>query len=349
MIYGIQDNLHALLKPRRLGLAIALDEAQAAVNSILPGRFISPPALAAYWNPRNPPSVLFDDNNEIQLHHRRGFLAPLTATLSRMRATLVILGTALSLHDADHLYNAIGKETNFIRITEFPQFDEEDIQQILSSLIDLSECEIPPFKRRRLSGRARFSLGIINYLVATGSTQDFKQNILENGVEKTIEDVKRDLRNGIRSILANDLTGEASRLLCWMVLANHRQDVKISFPSIQQSDFVDKALCRPQEHPDGIHLIMDEPLVVEAVEEELKSSGKDPAFTEYLDQLNRIISSLGATSATKGAALEMLVRRSLQRFNGVPLKDLPFLRGLDLPHWCNHLRLQIDEINTANG
>ena len=76
---------------------------------------------------------------------------------------------------------------------------------------------------------------------------------------------------------------------------------------------------------------MDEPLVFEAVEEELKSSGKGPTFTEYMDQLTRLIENLGASSATKGEALEMLVRRSLQRFNGVRLVDLPFHEGIFLP------------------
>ncbi|KAG9065461.1 hypothetical protein KI688_002788 [Linnemannia hyalina] len=45
----------------------------------------------------------------------------------------------------------------------------------------------------------------------------------------------------------------------------------------------------------------------------------------------------------------MLVRRSLQRFNGVPVVDLPFLSGLLLPAWCSKFQFQIDEINTASG
>jgi hypothetical protein len=31
------------------------------------------------------------------------------------------------------------------------------------------------------------------------------------------------------------------------------------------------------------------------------------------------------------------------------LVDLPFLKGIKLPAWCDNLTLQIDEINTANG
>ncbi|KAG0271650.1 hypothetical protein BGZ95_000502 [Linnemannia exigua] len=349
MLDDVQTKLHSQLEPKRRGLVIALDEAQAAATSILAGKFISPSALSLYWTPHKPKSVLFDSKNEIQRHLRRGFLTPLSATLSLMKATLVILGTALSLQDADHVYTAVGKDTNFIKIMNFPRLNEDDIRKMLSNLVNMSECEIPHAKRRKLSGRPRFSLGIIKHLGATSSTLDSKQAILTRAVDKRIEDVKLDLRVGVRTILESDITGEASRLLCRMVLANHRQEPKISFSSKEQSDFVDKALCRLQPHPDGIHLIMDEPLVVEAVEEELKFSGKDPTFIEYMDQLNRLIENLGASSATKGEALEMLVRRSLQRFNGVPVADLPFLRGLSLPAWCGRFVLQINEINTASG
>ncbi|KAG0041795.1 hypothetical protein BGZ90_009653, partial [Linnemannia elongata] len=195
MLDNVQTKLHAHLVPRRCGLAIALDEAQVAATNILAGKFISPSALAAYWNARNPPSVLFD-KNEIHRHLRRGFLTPLSATLSRIQATMVILGTALSLQDADHVYTAVGKETNFIRITDFPLFDEHEVNKILSDLVDLSGCEIPPSKRRKLSGRPRFSLGIVNLLFATGSIQDSKPNILEGTVAKRIEGVKHGLRDG---------------------------------------------------------------------------------------------------------------------------------------------------------
>ncbi|KAG9067627.1 hypothetical protein KI688_012412 [Linnemannia hyalina] len=275
-------------------------------------------------------------DSQIQSKFRRGFLTPLSATLSNMRATLVIIGTALSLQDADHVYSAIAKPTNFSRITEFPRFDEKDVIKIHSKLVDMSDCEIPPAKRHKLTGRARFSIDVVERLATRCSSQDSKQAILDDAVDKSIEHTINGLRIGVRTILESDKTNEAARLLSRMVLAYHLQDAKISFSSQLQSDFVAKALCRLQQHPDGVHLIMDEPLVVEAVEEAveegLKSSGKDPTFIEYMDQLNRLIENLGAKSATKGEALEMLVRRSLQRFNGIPV-----------------FQFQIDEINTASG
>ncbi|KAF9408942.1 hypothetical protein BGZ94_002143 [Podila epigama] len=349
MLDKVQTKLHSLLDPKGLGLVIALDEAQSAANSILAGKLIAPSALAAYWNTRNSPSALFDDKNEIHRRHRRGFLTPLSATLSNLQATLVILGTALSLQDADHVYSAVGKRTNFTRITDFPRFDENDVNRMLSDLVDLSDCDIPSAKRRKLSGRARFSLGIINHLVATGPTHESKQATLDSAITHTIEHVKSGLRRAVCTILEGDKTGEAARLLCRMVLAYHLQDSKISFSSTLQSDFVDKALCKLRAHPDGVHLIMDEPMVVEAVEEELKASGKDPSFSEYMDQIYQIVANFGVASSSKGDALEPLVRRSLQRFNGFRLVDLPFLRGIKLPKWCDHFELQIDDINTANG
>ncbi|KAF9081937.1 hypothetical protein BGX29_004175, partial [Mortierella sp. GBA35] len=303
MLREVQTKLHTLLVPRRLGLVIALDEAQAAVTGILSGKIISPSALVQNQD------ILLDHKNQIKSQFRRGFLTPLSATLSNIQATLVILGTTLSLQDADHVYSA----------------------------------------RRKLSGRARFSIGIVNRLVTTGLTQDSKQATLDNAINYTIEHVMSGLRSGIRTILDSDKTGASARLLCQMVLAYRLYEGKISFSSDQESDFVDTALCRLQKQPDGIHLIMDEPMVVEAVQEELKASGKDPAFTEYLDQIYQIVTNFGVASSSKGNALEPLIRRSLQRFNGVRLVDLPFLQGIALPKWCDDFQLQIDDVKTANG
>ncbi|KAG0371436.1 hypothetical protein BGX24_001675 [Mortierella sp. AD032] len=321
-----QTKLHIHLKNRRLGLVIAVDEAQITENGILAGKLISPSALTG--NSKNRDAIL-DGKNQVLPEYRRGFLTPLSAALSGMQATVVILGTALSLQNADHVYSALDKTVNFTRITDFPQFDSNEVNEMISDLVDLSGCEIPPAKRRKLSGRARFSLGIINRLIVT-ETQFSKQAALNCAIDRTIEHVKRGLRDGVRAILASDSTGEAARLLSRMVLAYHLQDAKISFSSQQQSDFVDKALCKLRQHPDGVHLIMDEPIVVDAVEEELRASGKDPAFTEYLDELYQIVTNFGVASTSKGDALEPLVRRSLQRFNGFHL-------------------LQINGVNTANG
>ncbi|KAG9067634.1 hypothetical protein KI688_012419 [Linnemannia hyalina] len=266
-----------------------------------------------------------------------------------MQSTLVILGTALSLQDADHVCSAIAKPINFTRITEFPLFNETDVDKLLSDLVDMSGCEIPPAKRYKLTGRARFSVDVVKRLASRCSSKASKQAILASAVDLSIEQTLTQLRAGVCEILESDNTGEAARLLCRMVLAYRLSGAKISFSSQQQSDFVDKALCRLTPHPDGIHLIMDEPMVLEAVQEELKASCKDPSFVEYLDQLYQVVTNFGVASTSKENALEPLVRRSLQRFNGYRLVDLPFLRGVALPTWCITLRLQIDSIDTAKG
>ncbi|KAI9597360.1 hypothetical protein BDF19DRAFT_434822 [Syncephalis fuscata] len=191
-----------------------------------------------------------------------------------------------------------------------------------------------------LTGRSRFSVDVINHLAASCAFKGSKQAILDHAIDKSIKHTINGLRAKIRAILANDQAGGIARLLSRMVLAYHLHD---------QSDFVDKALCKLRPHSDGIHLIMDEPIVVEAVQEELKALGKDPVFSEYMDQFNRIIANFGIASTSKGDALEPLVRRSLQRFNGYRLVDLPFLQGVTLPTWCSNFQLQIDEIKTANG
>ncbi|KAF9536613.1 hypothetical protein EC957_010310 [Mortierella hygrophila] len=343
MLGKVQTKLQSLLVPKRLGLVIALDEAQVAVTQILSGKLLSPSALG------KSNSVLFDSHSQIRPNFRRGFLTPLSGTLSRMQATLVILGTALSLQDADHVCSTIVKPINFTRITEFPLFDETDVDKLLSDLVEMSDCAIPPAKRRKLTGRARFSVDVVKRLSTRYSSKASKQAILVSAVDLSIEHTITQLRVQVSDILEGDNTGEAARRLCRMVLAYRLSGAKIAFSIQQQSDFVDKALCRLTPHPDGIHLIMDEPMVLEAVQEELKASCKDPSFIEYLDQLYQVVTNFGVASTSKGNALEPLVRRSLQRFNGHRLTDLPFLQGVALPTWCIALRLQIDSINTANG
>ncbi|KAF9579103.1 hypothetical protein BGW38_004786 [Lunasporangiospora selenospora] len=336
MLDQVQSGIRRHLLPRQLGVVIALDEAQVAANNILPEKLISPSALAKNR------TAIFDDKCQIQLEYRRGFLTTLSATLSNMQATLVILGTALSLQDADHVYSAVAKQTNDSRITDFPSFSKDEVSRMLSDLVDMDDCVIPEAKRRKLSGRAR------NRLTMPSSPENNKQAVLDNAIDKSIEHTLDGLRRGVRSILAIDKSGSMARLLSRMVLAYHLHGGKISFAGKDQADFVDKSLCKLRPHPDGIHMFMDEPMVIEAVEIELKASGKEPAFLEYLDQIFQIVTNFGLATTSKGDTFEPLVRRCLQRFNGYALVDLPFLQGVTLPAWCHNLTLQIDSVNTAN-
>ncbi|KAG0058780.1 hypothetical protein BGZ89_000987 [Linnemannia elongata] len=87
---------------------------------------------------------------------------------------------------------------------------------------------------------------------------------------------------------------------------------------------------------------MDEPMVVEAVEEDLNATGEDPTFLDYLDQIFQIVTNFGIASTLKRDAFEPLVPR-------YRLVDIPFLQGVTLPTCYDKLDLQIDETNTANG
>ena len=343
MLNFTQDKLAVHLNRQRQGLVVALDEAQIAGGHILPGEFISPTAITKT-------DEIFNGKDELKERYGRGFLTPLCATLGDVRATLVVLGTSLSLQDADHVYSAVGKRTDFHRIMQFPSFDDQDVEDVLSELVDISDCTLPHVKRRKVTGRARFSVSVVRELFELHHTDPHtKQTKLDKAFDSAINLAKTELRDKVRDLLDNDRTGDVAHLLGRMVLAFKLQGGKIWFSSDGQADFMDKALCSLRMHTDGVHWLMDEPLVVEVVEEELNRSNVDPAFSEHLRQLNGIIENLGVKSSAKGNALEPLVRQSLRRFNNFYLADLPFLKNIELPTWCNGLKLQIDDINTAGG
>ncbi|KAF7730065.1 hypothetical protein EC973_003010 [Apophysomyces ossiformis] len=308
-------------------LAIALDEAQISEQNILRGKFIAPNALV-----RRDTKDLFDSNNRVKEDFQRGFFTPLSAQLSHISATLIILGTSLSLLNTDQVYYAAAKGTNLRPILRFPCFNEQSQQDVLSEIIDISYCTLPPAKRRKLTGRARFTMGVVTELLQCPDIKsNSEQQTLDKAFDSAIETAKDGIRHSIQRLIKNDKTGEIRRLLGRM------------------ADFVDKALCSLRSEYYDFYYVMDEPLVVEVAEEELKMSNVDPVFVEYLDQFNRLIENLGVNATAKGDMLEPLVRRALQRFNGFDLADLPFLRRIRLPTWCNGLKLQIDEINTAHG
>ncbi|KAK3805922.1 MAG: hypothetical protein J3Q66DRAFT_360046 [Benniella sp.] len=343
MLNFTQDKLAVHLNRQRQGLVVALDEAQIAESHILPREFISS-------NATNKTDELLDSKGELKEEYCRGFLTPLCAALGDVRATLVVLGTALSLQNVDHVYSAVSKRTNIHRIMQFPSFDDQEVENVLSNLIDTSSCTLPHAKRRKLTGRARFSVSVIRELFELRHIEPLcKQAKLDQALESAINQAKGELRDKVRSLLHNDRDGNTAHLFSRMVLAYKLQGGKIWFTSNSQADFVDKALCRLRMDNDCVHWLMDEPLVVEVVEEELRRSNVDPFFLEYLSQLDGIIANLGVKSSTKGNALEPLVRQSLRRFCNFRLKDLPFLKDITLPAWCNRFKLQIDEINTAHG
>lgn len=100
---------------------------------------------------------------------------------------------------------------------------------MLSDLVDMEDCVIPEAKRRKLAGRPRFVVDVINRLIKPSSAGDSKQVVFENAIDRSLEHTMDGLRRGVRTILANDQAGGMARLLSRMVLAYHLHGGKISF------------------------------------------------------------------------------------------------------------------------
>ncbi|CAI2176664.1 15449_t:CDS:2 [Funneliformis geosporum] len=284
MLSYVQRYLTKHIYDQRQGLVIALDKAHIAAKYILAEKLISPSILSE--NLKNQIEVLsstLNHMNNLQEKYQRSFFTPLCATLSDMHATLVVLGTSLSLSDADQVSSAVDKKTNFQKIINFPKLNEQDVDNLLKYAIDLSECVIPPNKRRKLTGWPHFSSSVIGKL--NDSDMHTKQDLFISAVDLAIDQVKNDLKKIVQNLLADKALNTA-RLLGHMVLAYKLYNGKISFAHISEADFVNNALCNLSKDSDDVHLIMDEPLVIEVVEEELKSINVDPEFLVYLDQFN---------------------------------------------------------------
>jgi len=347
MLNFVQIKLVTFIGKR--GLIIAIDEAHIAEEFILAGKLIAPTAAI---KSKIIDSEITDPQSRLNRNIRRGFLTPLCATLSNhIRATLVVLGTSLSLANADHVQTAIAKQEYFLRIVDFPLVTESLVEELLKRTLNLENCDIKSAKRQKLSGRARFATSVIVHLSDPANITSSKQEVLDRAMDRAIEQSKEGVRGKIRGILDSyKMNSSVIHLLCRMVLAYKLQHGRISFARDDEADFVKSALCSLHKDHDDYHWVMDEPLVVEVVEEELRRSGKiDPSTFVYLSQLDGLITLLGPDSPTRGLAFEPLVRRSLQRFNGYQLTALPFLKGVKLPAWCDKFKFQIDEINTARG
>jgi hypothetical protein len=137
-----------------------------------------------------------------------------------VRETLVVPGTPLTLQNADRVHSAVGKH-------EFPLFDNQDVENVLSSLINVSDCTIPDVKRRKLTGRARFSVSIVRELYELHHTDPVtKQTKLERPFDSAIDLAKTELRDKVQGLLANDKTGDVTHLLGRLVLAYKLQGGK---------------------------------------------------------------------------------------------------------------------------
>ena len=340
MLRHVEGHLQTFLTGR--GLVIALDEAHIAETDCLHDRLISPKAITNNED-------FLDRNGTIRLDLRRGFLTPLCAALSDMRVTLVVLGTRLTLMDASHVYSAIAKpNVRFAKITSFPSCDESHVEKLLGEIIDISDCEIQSEKKRRLSGRFRFVTSVAAHICNGERSDTSKQKRLDEAIDEAIGKAREDIRTSVQRLLSPNNAFAIKHLFSRMVIAYKLKGGKISFMQRAEFDFVNSGVCALREDSDGYHWVAEEPLVIEVLEEELRASGFDPEFFAYLDQFNAMLTNLGTNSAAKGEAFELLVYRSLQRFNGKVLADLPFVKDIkDLPEWCKTMTLNMRKFGTA--
>ncbi|KAF9197355.1 hypothetical protein BGZ49_002246 [Haplosporangium sp. Z 27] len=175
-----------------------------------------------------------------------------------MRATLIVLGTSLSLGNAEHVYTAIGKPENFIKNLNFPSDDGDAVEKTLKRTLNLDDCVIDDSKRQKLSGRARFGTRVIKELA---SLHDFgtgsKQQLIDNALDRTIRLVRNDLVTKIENKI--EKFKDSIPLLCRMVMAYKLHSGKISFPYDSEYGFVNN-LCALHRDNNGYHWVMDEPL-----------------------------------------------------------------------------------------
>ncbi|KAF9406501.1 hypothetical protein BGZ76_006319, partial [Entomortierella beljakovae] len=284
MLTAIQLKLRTLMAPQKRGLVIAVDEAQHAISSILPKRFISPMALAKKRQ------FLAQKGGLIE-HYLRGFFAPLLSVLGEIPATVVVLGTSLSLQVVDQVTSAISKgEDYFKSIVKFPRFDVDEMRQLLSSLLAISKRDLPQNEDLyMLTGRTCFTMAIIRQLIDESLLERMnKRQRLTRAFDSAQATSRRQISEKVEELLNGGKDKYIVKLLSRMVLSYKLQAGRTSFTNESDVDLVQSTLCGLSPVSDGLHYMMDEPLVVKAVEGVLKRLNIDPDFTEYSVQFERI-------------------------------------------------------------
>ncbi|RUS17733.1 hypothetical protein BC937DRAFT_89555 [Endogone sp. FLAS-F59071] len=261
-----------------------------------------------------------------------------------MKATLVVLGTAFSLTNVDHVYSAVSKSNyKHIMISNFPTCDEEDVSQLLGKLIDMSDCKIQPEKRQKLVGRCRFTTYVLFALAESGVSEPgmSKQEILNKAIDTAIEKAKTDIETEVSKLLNSNISGNDIHLLSRMVIAFKLTGGRMTFKKPTEADFVNCFVG-------SIYSFwIEEPLVIEVVEDELRKK-INLEFDVYLQHLNSIYTTLDTSSSSRGGIFERLVGETLKLFEGTPLLKLPFLKNIkNLPQWCKETTLWVKRVGTA--
>ncbi|KAF9432439.1 hypothetical protein BGZ76_010814 [Entomortierella beljakovae] len=289
MLTAVQSMLRTLIAPQKRGLVIAVDEAQLAITNILPRRSISPKTFVEKHK-------ISSNMGGLIANHLLGFFTPLLSTLGTIPATIVVLGTSLSLQDVERVMPAIGKEDEgFMNIVNFPRFDIHDMRQLLSTLLVISDSDLPPDKDlRMLTGRTRFTMSIVGRLLDEGHSKGGnKKQRLRRSFDSALGKSRNQVRKKANELLHYGANKHTVELLSRMVLSFILQAGRTSFDNDSDVDLVQSTLCGLTPESDGLHYIMDEPLVINAVEAELRESNIDPEFIEYSEQFQRILENLG--------------------------------------------------------
>jgi len=98
-----------------------------------------------------------------------------------------VLGTSLSLSNADQLQTAISKDGTMLWIINFPLVSNDQISGLLKRKFNMVHCDIDDSKRQKLCGRVRFAASIIIHLSKSVSKQGhskFKKDMLDHAVKK---------------------------------------------------------------------------------------------------------------------------------------------------------------------
>ncbi|KAF9214440.1 hypothetical protein BGZ59_003688 [Podila verticillata] len=126
---------------------------------------------------------------------------------------------------------------------QFPLFDNQDVEDVTSELVDMSDCTLPHGKRRKLTGRTRFSVSVVRELFEFHHTNPHTK---QTNLGKAL--IQRLPYQRLNCVITYDTfwttMGPAMSHMfsARMVLAYKLQGGKIWFTGDGQADFVDKAL-----------------------------------------------------------------------------------------------------------
>ncbi|RUO95674.1 hypothetical protein BC936DRAFT_143461 [Jimgerdemannia flammicorona] len=205
--------------------------------------------------------IALDDAPVVINHISRKFFTLLCSLVSRMQATLVILGTSLSLMDEDHARVSVAGQSDRVNILNFPFCAVDGVEKMLNNTIDLSGCIIT--QPNLLTGRLGFSANVINFINDADHTIA-KQAVLNRAVDLAINHAKSFLMSKVESLLDNY---KACEVLCRMILAYKYENCNTAFEYPTEIDFTDKALCSVKGEAGDYSWTMDEPCVVDVVQQ----------------------------------------------------------------------------------